>query len=374
MTKSTADTGFAFTICTAADAGTLATKKIERRPMGEIVQTDYAKSAYRWYLKPQWEPTLEAMVSRLNVMAAEPASMVVMGEPLPHVDLSVPQVRRWARPNPADNSLAGVPRAWIAIDVDDATVPPPLGQGNNLVAAAIFVRDQLLPEAFSGVRMIATATSSTGRKGDTLARLRLWVLLDRPHPVEVLKQWAKGARASDYPVDPAVMQAGQPIYTARPIFVGMADPVPACMRAVVLPGERERVALDIAEFEVSYAASMSRVKTATMAAGSDWRSLLAATVGVNGFCIPLEQGLGAAARAGADMTEAVGFALTLVQERADPDRKAQYTEQWMRAAFRSFQRRDQEGAARIAAAKARIFTQTTTTKANAVQRQKGLGK
>lgn len=371
MKSDTAGTGFGFTVCTVTGSGALATKKIERAPSGEIVQKDYTKAAYRWHMKPRHEPTLEAMATRLKAMASDTASMIVMGEPLPHVDLSAAQPRRWARPDPAENTLAAVPRAWLAIDVDDATVPAPLGQGDKLVAAAIHVRDYLLPNAFAGVRMIATATSSTGRKGDTLARLRLWALLDKPHPIEALRQWAKGARTSDYPVDPAVMQAGQPIYTARPIFVGVPDPVPADLWAVVLPGERERVVLDANEFERSYAASMFRVKAAATAAGMDWRKLMETTVGTDGFCFPLEQGLGAAVRAGAAITEAVGFALALVQERADPGRKAQYTEQWLRAAFLSFQRRDREGAARIAAAKARLFTQTLTTGVNAAQRQEG---
>jgi hypothetical protein len=60
---------------------------------------------------------------------------------------------------------------------------------------------------------------SIGRKGPDIARMRLYFL----HPVALsnkeLKIYAKGLSAkTGLQIDPAVFQAGQPIYTARPWF------------------------------------------------------------------------------------------------------------------------------------------------------------
>jgi hypothetical protein len=87
--------------------------------------------------------------------------------------------------------------------------------------------------------------------GDSVARLRLFAALDRAHPLGALKDWAKGARAClNLPLDASVLQAGQPIYTARPKFTGMDDPVPRGMRAVILPGSKDTVTLDVGRFDV----------------------------------------------------------------------------------------------------------------------------
>ena len=124
---------------------------------------------------------------------------------------------------PATATLCGPDRAWLPLDFDDVTVPAGLGHGERLVEAALFVRDHLLPDEFHGVRMIAVPSASTGRQGDSIARLRLFAALDRPHPLRAMKDWAKG-RGGDARYcrsTPRSFKAGQPIYTARPIFVSI---------------------------------------------------------------------------------------------------------------------------------------------------------
>ena len=59
------------------------------------------------------------------------------------------------------------------------------------------------------------------------------------HPIADLHRWARGAQLAGLPVDPAVLQAGQPIYTARPIFRGSA-PRPGAAGAARLRAARRR--------------------------------------------------------------------------------------------------------------------------------------
>src|SRR5580765_6364971 len=69
---------------------------------------------------------------------------------------------------------------WIVFDLDGVTVPEGFGAPGKLVEAGYHIRDHMLPSYFRGIRCIAAATSSTGRKGPTIARLRLFFLLASP--------------------------------------------------------------------------------------------------------------------------------------------------------------------------------------------------
>ena len=69
------------------------------------------------------------------------------------------------------------------------------------------------------------------------------------------------------------------------------------MHAVIVSGFfAATVALDVSAFDVQAAAIERTITHAIHAAGGDWRRLLEATLGVNGFFEPLTQALGLAAR------------------------------------------------------------------------------
>jgi len=223
---------FEFTICMTEDPEKIAVKRITPT---ETIQYD---KVFLWRFKPTVENSLEAMAERLRALALKPRRMIVMGAPLPSLDLSLPHRRTWREQSVA--TLAAPPRWWLPIDLDDAVVPKGLGSAERLTEAALFVRDQLLPDEFYGARMIVVPSASTGRKGDSTARLRLFALLASPHSLTAMKDWAKGAAATlGLPIDSAPIQAGQPIYTARPIFEGMEDPVPRALHAQVLDGDQD---------------------------------------------------------------------------------------------------------------------------------------
>jgi hypothetical protein len=181
----------------------------------------------------------------LTWLADQPNKFIIRGQLLP--GLTGKQYRRiLSRPGePA--TLECTPRSWIVLDLDGVTVPHRFGAPDKLTEAAFFIRDHMLPSYFRGVRCVAAATASTGRMGPDVARLRLFFLLPRPAENFALYNWADTLSRSrpDLRLDPSVMQAMQPIYTARPIFRGISDPVPVWGRVRLLDGFAEHVSLDL---------------------------------------------------------------------------------------------------------------------------------
>jgi hypothetical protein len=137
-------------------------------------------------------------------------------------------VRRLVHPDPKTGeqpTLRAVPRAWVALDMDD--VPLPEYADVHDLAACGEVALGLLPEAFRNATHVIQATAGHGIRAG--ARLRLWFTLTRAITGAELRQWLAAA-----PIDPSVFGAAQPIYTAAPRFVGMGDPLPS--RLLLRPG------------------------------------------------------------------------------------------------------------------------------------------
>jgi hypothetical protein len=183
----------------------------------------------------------------------QPRKCIIYGQLLPELDPGVLHYRRILDHynkktkiiEPA--SLECPSRRWLVLDLDGVEVPNGYGAPDKLAEAAYFIRDNKLPPYFRGVRCIAASTSSTGRIGPNIARLRLFFVLSRPEDNDALYSWADGLSRThpDLGVDPAVLRAMQPIYTARPIFRGMADPVPVWGRVRLLDGYADEVELEL---------------------------------------------------------------------------------------------------------------------------------
>jgi hypothetical protein len=331
--------------------GHLGTKTVTRNADGTFDTSDYGNAA-RFHMVPRLMPTLEAMRDYLDDAAKKPFAFLVRAQPLPTLDISKPQLRRHARTD-GTATLEPVERWWAALDLDDVPVPEGLGEAHSIKAAGLWVRENLLPDAFKGVRCILTPTTKTGLRGPMLARMRLWFLLDAPYSDTVLANWCKGFKAArGVPCDPRVFVSSQPIYTGRARFVGMDDPLAGQPLAVIIEGDKgDRVALDIGEFEPEFQRITSTFKAAAVSAGSDWKSFLQETVGSDmGFYEPLSKGLGIAARAGADDAEVVEFVAQLLKDRADIGRCRQYGTAWVLSTMRTFRAKDATSAAAAAAA------------------------
>ena len=137
-------------------------------------------------------------------------------------------VRRLLYPDPDTGdapTLAEAPRAWLALDLDG--LPLPAGADSHDLHLCGDLARAALPVAFHAAACIVAATAGHGFKDG--ARLRLWFLLGRALSGAECKRWLR-----DAPVDLSVFGAAQPIYTAAPLFRGMADPLP--VRLVMLDG------------------------------------------------------------------------------------------------------------------------------------------
>jgi hypothetical protein len=332
----------------------LAAKRIVRGPDGSIVTIPYDNACLFGFSQISVETPEElAAVFRDDLLAA-PDTFLLAGATAPGLDTSVPQRRLSAEGRGADRTIIPASRFSLVLDIDDAPVPDGMGAPDRLRDAAIHVRS-LLPGEFHDVKMVAVATAGTGRKGTGTARLRLVVLLEKPISAGDAYAYLMGLRATLPFIDPHTALPGQPIYTARPIFEGMDDPVPRDAAVYVLPGSRDCASLDFARAEgrgkrpgaaraVADRGIRARKHDDTIKRkhGNDWRGYLAEALGGDlGFFEPLTAALGLAARGAEGDDAIVAHVLWEIGEKADPARVAHYNESWLRQALRSFRAKDE---------------------------------
>jgi hypothetical protein len=182
----------------------------------------------------------------ITSLATEPRRFIIRGQLKPGLE---GWQRRLLKPDLKAGDPATIecpPRRWIVLDIDGATVPAGLGAPDKLAEAGYHIRDKLLPSYFRGARCVASVTSSTGRKGLCSAHLRLFFVLNEAADNEALWLWTVGLSEKYLAIDPKVMEAQQPIYTARPIFSpGCSDPVPEWGRMRLLDGYEDTLAPDL---------------------------------------------------------------------------------------------------------------------------------
>src|SRR5262249_33105243 len=227
----------------------LATKIIHAD--GKVVGYDKAAKFQFKYCEITSLEDFEKLV--LTWLANERRRFIIRGQLLPWLDPELWHYRRILDHYKKETKIIGSrsfgrpARRWIPLDLDGVKVPNGYGAPDKLAEAAYFIRDNKLPSYFRGVRCIAAATSSTGRKGPGIARLRLFFVLSHPVSIDALYSWADSLShpRSDLGLYPRVLQPMQPIYTARPIFRGMTDPVPEWGRVRLLDGYVDEVELEL---------------------------------------------------------------------------------------------------------------------------------
>ena len=219
--------------------GPLATKRVVPGPDGRPRKPpiDRAKWFVARQVRFQGVRNLYALLRRLD---RDRRAFVVRARPLPGTDGR--RVRRLLHRDGRTGEgpyLEAVPRAWAAFDFDDVPCPAatdPL----DAIACGDWLRGTL-PEPFHDAACVVQATSGCGL-GDGL-RYRLWFVLDRPLTGPALKAWC----ASPLLV-PCTLDEAEPIYTARPVFEGVHDPVPVRFR--LLEGLEDAVPDESARFHL----------------------------------------------------------------------------------------------------------------------------
>jgi hypothetical protein len=232
---------FQFSVLTCAGRGQLATKIIHAD--GKV--TSYSRVRYFHFKYCEIDSLEDFAKLVLTWLAPEPSRFII------RVQLKsglTGKQRRLKYPDLKTGGPATIEcqlRRWIVLDIDGARVPAGLGEPGKVAEAGYHIRDDILPPYFRGVRCIAAASPSTGRKGPTTAHLRLYFILNRPAENDALMLWADNLSRKYHWIDPLVFQSYQPIYTARPIFRGCADPVPDWDRVRLLDGYDDELAIEL---------------------------------------------------------------------------------------------------------------------------------
>ncbi|WP_458094744.1 hypothetical protein [Roseomonas sp. WA12] len=170
---------------------------------------------------------LDGLRDHLAALAHRPEHCVVRGAILdPTYTVGV---RRLVHPDKETGelpTLTDAPRRWVALDCDG--IPAPDGMDRRDLEACGILARLTMPDAFHGAACIVQATASHAIKPGL--RLRLWFLLERALTGAECQRWLRGVPG----VDPSTLRAAQVTYTAAPLFVDMADPLPR--RLAMLPG------------------------------------------------------------------------------------------------------------------------------------------
>ena len=336
------DNSFALTIARVADPGKIAAKRIG--PQGTIADYD---NVFKWRFSTARLETPEDIAAALLRLADDPNSAIIYGALKPGLN---PNAEHRRMKNEPDATIGAVPRRVLILDIDGEDAPiDGYDAPNKLREAAIYIRDGVLPpKSFYGVRMVATVTASTGFKKGKV-RLRLYALLDRPVAIDALKTWAENLRLRGVAIDQSIYSANQPIYTARPIFEGIDDPVPRDERVVILPGRSDVVELDLNDMDnrdvvingdgAAYSSNID-FSDCTM---EDWQEGLKCFVGGRfGIHEPLKKFVGLAVRnePNDDIILQVCLDVIKANKRDESDLKT-YNARKIRAMIRDFRRADE---------------------------------
>ena len=135
----------------------------------------------------------------------------------------------------ADADILDTPSRLLMLDIDGARPPADFDLFDPM-AVGDYVREQL-PEGLREASCVVQLSNSHGLKPGII-KVHLWFLMDAPLDGPALRRWFNAHnKTSDLQLDAAVATACQPLYNARPLFTGMADPCPR--RLALLLGNRD---------------------------------------------------------------------------------------------------------------------------------------
>ncbi len=220
------------TICVLSHPTALATKA-HHATATKVVTDAYGEGKY---FKAEVVPIadLGELYQLLKILAKEPRSFCIRGEPVPGRDLA--RIRRTKKMK--DGEPAGfreIPRRWMMVDVDglDKGYAAQWGTPEGCQEAADRLLGQL-PMELRTAGYVWQVSSSAGLKPGL--RMHLFFFLDRPLGEAELTRWAEQVNdgAGQRVVDDAVFRTIQPLYVADPIFDNMLDPV--AQRLGYVPG------------------------------------------------------------------------------------------------------------------------------------------
>lgn len=293
--------------------GQIATKEITVDADGSRHVNAYPRVRQWRFSQPFDFRDHDAIRAAMGEKLSDPHEMMVQGFLRPGLDHAQRHVRTWVG---ADATLIGG-RRWAYVgDADKVAVPDGLGAADRWKDGVRWFRENASPAALAAASWTVIPSSSTGANPDSLS-CRYFVLLDDDGDLLTQqKPWALGAKRAGFAIDDSVAQAGQPVYLARPIFHGAADPLTGQGDlAFTIPGN-SRVSIDWTEFAAADAAYIETLRARGAIAaptGATWSARLAAVLGgPDGFNTPLTTAARAAAGAGESETSFMDTVMPLI--------------------------------------------------------------
>jgi hypothetical protein len=256
---------------------------------------DYANPK-QWMMRDTaFKTILNASLYLRNRIVPDPRIAAVNAMPVPGLNPDQSHQRILERAIGDGGPLRARSTVTLFFDLDKWQCPkddPTLWQGNRFNDAAKRVRQVLASawSAFGQAAMIALPSASSGLR-EGLISMRLILRLSDPLTARDKKALTAALkRRTKLPLDPCVCNDNQPIYLARPVFEGRADPISASDHVVFFEGYEKLgdVALLVKEGSKIIAARDKAVKALggdfmgiAKKAGSDgeYRSWLASAVG-----------------------------------------------------------------------------------------------
>nr|MDT0252510.1 hypothetical protein [Endozoicomonas sp.] len=195
----------------------------------------------RWFERLQSPElfTINHLGNYLGWLEYQPQLALIQGKALPVLPEQA-LVRRLAydqEDHPA--TFHGVPVSLLILDIDGL----PLRQKHDIRRPATMIHDALaiLGAGFTQTHCYWQLTASQQPDAKRLYA-RLYFLLDQPLSLAAIKRWAN-TRRQDANIDPALYSSVQMVYTARPHFIGLDDPIP--YRSGLLYGQREHLPVSL---------------------------------------------------------------------------------------------------------------------------------
>ncbi len=229
-------------------SGALATKRHTRRE-GTVSTEPYGRGMLS-NVETRTVENIRELNDVLVSLIEDRFAFIIGGRPRDGGDLSKPVVRRLHARAGVAATFSDPPRRWICLDIDNL-VAPGIDVIRDPLGALRFALDHLRKHApefrDANPTCFATFSASAGVRDVSNVKCHLFFWLARSYSSDELKRWAAeiNARAGTKLIDSAVFNAVQPIYVARPLFDGMADPLPGDRRYALIEGARDEVELII---------------------------------------------------------------------------------------------------------------------------------
>jgi hypothetical protein len=348
-----------------APKGDIAVKTRMLNPDGSVTGGDAPHVTF-WLYKVVRRPNIHEDVAALLLdLNARSEFVVLHGAPVPGLDLRLRHPRWYGESRGPDATLVACPRAFLLFDVDGVKAPEGsrLGLAQHVEEQARFIREEVLPRSFRDVTLIVRASTSTGFNPDSIS-LHIYVLLDQLVPLAALYQYVKSIWSAGIRIDPSVMQAGQPVYSGKPLFKGgLVDPLGAHPRVFLLPGLRPYACdIDWDEFKEALAARTAveqRMSRAGAARG--WRGILDEGLGPlpGAFFSAISSAMGRGLAEGVPVDELAGAMQPVITNHpnCDADRRHRYSEVRLRQHLKSLETRGARRMARTDEIRRRLVAQ-----------------